>query len=494
MLIDDPAFGLEPFVLDIGPDVPSRPLAVSATGGTARATVSWSAPADDGGAPVTRYTATASPGGRTCTTTGARSCTITGLTNGTSYTVKVTATNRAGTSAPSATSNSVTPTATTSTSPDGFVTLAPDRFLDTRDRTTVDDKFVNTGPIAAGKFLEVDIAGRGSVPDDAAGVIANLTAIRARNDGYTTLYPCGDVPRAANLNYTAGGVTGNNTIVPLSADGAICVYTSATSDYTLDVTGYVPAVSPVVGIEPARYLDTRPDKETFDTTENGKGANTAGTFYELPIAGRGSIPANATAAIINLAVVRPDGAGYATIYPCGVVPRAANLNYRANSVVPNGAIAPLSATGKICIYTSATTHLTVDISGYIPAGVATVNTATPARYLDTRSGKETLDGDDNGTGINRAGTTYELQVAGRGNIPPGATAAIVNLAVVQPTGPGYATIYPCDGTPPKTASLNYIAGDVKANNAIAQLSPTGTICIYTTANTHLVLDIAGHLS
>jgi hypothetical protein len=43
------------------------------------------------GGAVTGYTATASPGSETCTTSGAASCTISGLANGTTYTVTVVA-------------------------------------------------------------------------------------------------------------------------------------------------------------------------------------------------------------------------------------------------------------------------------------------------------------------------------------------------------------------------------------------------------------------
>jgi Tol biopolymer transport system component len=89
---------------------PGAPTGVAATAGNGSARVTWTAPADDGGSTISRYTATASPGGESCTwTSGELACTITGLTGGTAYAVTVTATNLAGTSAASS-ATSVTPT------------------------------------------------------------------------------------------------------------------------------------------------------------------------------------------------------------------------------------------------------------------------------------------------------------------------------------------------------------------------------------------------
>jgi hypothetical protein len=90
--------------------VPGAPQSVKAVPGDRSATVSWKAPATTGGAPITGYTVTASPGTAKCSTGGpGRSCTISGLANGTGYKFRVTARNAAGPGAPSAWTSAVTP-------------------------------------------------------------------------------------------------------------------------------------------------------------------------------------------------------------------------------------------------------------------------------------------------------------------------------------------------------------------------------------------------
>jgi len=91
--------------------VPGAPTIGTATlTGNTTATVSYTAPADNGGATITSYTATSSPGGITGTlsTSGSGTISISGLSQGTSYTFTVKATNSVGQSAASSASNSIT--------------------------------------------------------------------------------------------------------------------------------------------------------------------------------------------------------------------------------------------------------------------------------------------------------------------------------------------------------------------------------------------------
>jgi hypothetical protein len=98
---------------NVVPTVPDAPTITGATvTGETTASVSFSAPASNGGSPITSYTILSSPGGITSTLSqaGGGTFNVTGLTGGTSYTFTVKATNSVGDSSPSSASSSITTT------------------------------------------------------------------------------------------------------------------------------------------------------------------------------------------------------------------------------------------------------------------------------------------------------------------------------------------------------------------------------------------------
>ena len=237
-----PGIDAELVKIDTEPDPPGAPSGVVATRGDEMATVTWTAPVDDGGAAVTGYTVTASPGGATCEATApTTACAVPGLTNGQSYSFTVTATNSIGTGPASAASNSVTP----APGAGAFVPLpSPKRVVDSRipNGDTDDEQDERFGPIPGGTFRAFTIAGRVGLPGDAQNVVLSVAAITPASNGYFTVFPCGTTrPLASSMNFTKGVTIANTVITTLGTGGAntgkICIYTNTTANIVVDTSG-----------------------------------------------------------------------------------------------------------------------------------------------------------------------------------------------------------------------------------------------------------------
>jgi hypothetical protein len=111
----------------------------------------------------------------------------------------------------------------------------------------------------------------------------------------------------------------------------------------------------------------------------------------------------------------------------------------------------------------------------------------PARLVDTRNGLGAV-------GRVAAGRQVVVQVADGVRVPADATAAVVNVAAVNPSAAGFITVYPCSDGVPDTSTLNFVAGQTVANTTIAALSPAGQLCAWTYAETDILVDITGWLS
>ncbi len=168
-----------------------QPSVVPAPG---KLTASWSPPSDTGGFPITGNTASASPGGKTCSTSGL-TCTISGLDQSTPYSVQVVATNSKGLSSQSAPSIQVYAVGATSlkvkTIP--FVVQTKTPFL------------VLAYGAPAGKLVTVGIPGsQGSCTTNAVGQCT--ASLSVKNPGsYTALAVLGN--QHASSSFYAPSIT-----------------------------------------------------------------------------------------------------------------------------------------------------------------------------------------------------------------------------------------------------------------------------------------------
>ena len=213
--------------------------------------------------------------------------------------------------------------------------------------------------------LRVKVTGVAGVPETGVGAVSlNVTVAEPDGAGFVTVFPCGVQPNASNLNYTTGQVVPNAVIAPVSAGGEVCFFSSVNTHLLADINGWFAASSGFAAVSPLRVFDTRP-AEAQGLVSVVKQKYGGVDVLRVKVTGVAGVPETGVGAVsLNVTVAEPDGAGFVTVFPCGVQPNASNLNYTTGQVVPNAVIAPVSAGGEVCFFSSVNTHLLADINGW----------------------------------------------------------------------------------------------------------------------------------
>ena len=258
-------------------------------------------------------------------------------------------------------------------------------------------------------------------------------------------------------------------------------------------TERTPRAPEIISVNPQRLLETRSDQPSGQIGYAGA-QPIAGQTIELKVTGVGPalVPDDATTVFLNVTATNSQRDGYVTVWPCGSPrPFASNLNPMVGLITHNLVAAKIGAGGKVCIFTNQATDLIADLTSYHPAGSAYIP-HVPERLLETRMGQPT--GQIGYAGAKPGeGSTVTLKVTGVGTakLPADTKAVLLNVTAVNSDVAGFVTVYPCGSPRPFTSNLNLVPGLVRPNLVAAKVGAGGTVCLFSSKATDLVVDLQG---
>jgi sugar lactone lactonase YvrE len=241
---------------------------------------------------------------------------------------------------------------------------------------------------------------------------------------------------------------------------------------------------------PCRVVDTRNAAGPF-----GGPKMTGGSSRDFEIrASSCNIPSTALAYSLNVTVVPDTQLGYLAIWPAGQTrPVVSTLNSDGRTKA-NAAIVAAGSNAAISVYVSHASEIILDISGYF---VSTQSYSgflfyplAPCRVADTRQGASPF-----GAPYLTAGQTRSFPMTlSTCQIPTTAKAYVVNMTTV-PHGPlWFLTAFPAGQTRPLVSTLNAPTGTVTANAAIVPAGTGGSISVYASNDTDLIIDVTGYFA
>jgi len=120
-----------------------------------------------------------------------------------------------------------------------------------------------------------------------------------------------------------------------------------------------------------------------------------------------------------------------------------------------------------------------------PIGPFDFFTVTPCRLLDTRTSAPYA-----------AGSTQTISAAGGGcGVPATARAVALNVTVTGSSANGHLRLQAADLPRPSTSTINFSAGQTRANNAVVRLDSSASFFVYVgmaSGSVHVIVDVVGY--
>ena len=400
-----------------------------------------------------------------------------------------------------------------------FHPTSPTRVLDTRRWLGIvgpvrsgDGRHPSLDPITRRDEAanhELRVTGRYGVPaSGVSAVLLNVTAVNAGapGPGFMSLVPkpprVGDIfndqgsygafPATSNLNIDNNDPVPNLVLARVGAGGKVRISNFLGPTHVIaDIAGWFGTGGAhtdgagFAGVVPQRLMDSR----------NGVGGPAskfaAGEIRSLQVAGVAGIPSNAESVVVNITSTGADRIGFVTAFPDGQsVPDASNVNIVPGGVRANTAVVKVGTGGRIKLsMAEASADVLVDVLGSFGPYGGKVTAITPERIVDSRGGIGTA------AGPWGEGEVRDVAVAGRGSVPPGATAVIANLTATNTTAWGFLSAWPAGAPQPSSSNLNFLGGQTVPNLVMLKLGARGQLSISNgPGSANVILDVMGYVN
>ena len=135
----------------------------------------------------------------------------------------------------------------------------------------------------------------------------------------------------------------------------------------------------------------------------------------------------------------------------------------------------------------------VDVVGYFSAtGGTHLSPSVVTRITDTADTFQPLMNLGASANTIPAGTTHTLQLAGQRGLPADVKAVEVSVTASQQAAAGTITVWGGDCTvQPAVATVTFPANTPVTNTAQVDLGSTGTLCVRSTTNARVTIDVHG---
>lgn len=212
-------------------------------------------------------------------------------------------------------------------------------------------------------------------PNTSGTTPTSLTSAAATGPTFTLGNTAGQAPLHLTQVATPASTAGLTSGDLANFDGDL-FYTAGS--FATPLTGFVYSeftANQLVTIKPQRIVDTRTVAGRAHITNRPGNLDAAGRLIagHTILVDLASLEVAAAAAFCNLTAVRPVTIGFMTLWPGGVQPATSSINFVAGAVIANFAVTGTSATDTVSIFSSATTHVLLDITAFAVGNPGQVN-------------------------------------------------------------------------------------------------------------------------